>query len=433
MQLAIEKLRDGLHQYPHFCVLKEVFSRTESYLVGGAIRDLLLARPISDLDLISPRNPTELAKIFASQVGGHWFWLDEKHQQSRVVLKQNGTNSTFDFAPFRALDLENDLLDRDFTINAIALDINNNFSLTDPCKGVDDLFNRLLCSVKKDSFQNDPLRVIKGIRHAVNLNFAIEPLTLALMQNNACGLRHTPVERIRSEVWKILSSTDAERGLHLICDSRVGNELFGPGYESCMSTILIRYNQCVANWGLLSRENPSLQPCLEKEIEQGLSYKTLVLWSFLLKEIDRNLPGKLAEKWLFSRKAKEDIEGISNLEDHIVHNFSQVANTKRAFHWWAKLHHVSSPSLFWALVAILKPEEPSDVKVLNRLARMEPLDNKPQKDLIDGLWLRHHLSLSDGPEMSQVLQLLRKSEMTGLVTSREDAEKFLLQNFSHKD
>ena len=127
MHLAIEKLKDDLHRYPHFSVLQQVFSRTESYLVGGAIRDLLLGRPISDLDLISPGNPTELAKKFASLVGGHWFWLDQEHQQSRVVLKQNEPNTTFDFAPFRAPDLKNDLLDRDFTINAIALNITNNF------------------------------------------------------------------------------------------------------------------------------------------------------------------------------------------------------------------------------------------------------------------------------------------------------------------
>lgn len=433
MHLAIEKLKDNLHSYPHFKVLRQVFSRTESYLVGGAIRDLILGRPISDLDLISPGNPTELAKKFASRVRGHWFWLDEKHQQSRVVLKQNETNSTFDFAPFRATDLESDLLDRDFTINAIALNINDNLSLTDPCKGVDDLSNRLICIVDKDSFKNDPLRVIKGIRHAVVLNFAIEPLTLVLMQTNASGLKHIPVERIRNEIWKILSSTEAQRGLNLICDSSVGNELFGPGYKSCLPKILIRYNRCVANWDLLSRQNPSHQYCLEKDVEQGLSYKTLLVWTFLLMEIDHNLPKTLADDWLFCRKAREDIEGIANLEYDIAQNFSQVANTKRAFHWWAKLHHVSSRSLFWTLVAILKPEEPSDAEIFKRLARMEPLDNKPQKDLIDGLWLRHHLSLSDGPEMSQALQLLRKSEMTGLVTSREDAEKFLLQNFSHKD
>ena len=138
---------------------------------------LLTGRPVTDIDLIFPFDPTPLAKDFARRIGGHWFWLDQPRLQSRVVVNHDPESPSYDFAKFRAPSLEEDLRDRDFTINALALPLTGSMAATnlvDPCHGLADLKQGVLRMVDPAAFANDPLRIVKGVRHATVLGLEVD-------------------------------------------------------------------------------------------------------------------------------------------------------------------------------------------------------------------------------------------------------------------
>ncbi len=437
MQVAIKKLPDALQCFPHFDLLLTLCSTNDAYLVGGAIRDALIGRPLTDLDLIFPSDPTSLAKDFAREIGGHWFWLDQDRLQSRVVIGQDDDALNFDFARFRAPDLERDLLDRDFTINALALPLAGDLSsssMVDPCSGLDDLQHGFLRMVGKDSFTNDPLRIVKGIRHATTLGLMVDDGTLRAMQSEVAGLDSIAPERVRQEIWKTLADEQAARGLQLLHECGVGAQLFGEGFASAIMSLTGCLEVCRASWQQLVDDEPIVIEWLGQEVEQGLSNETLLLWTFLLMSIERELPVALAEKWLLSRKARSNISAVIALDKAALNEFAAMARTERAIGWWAANYRIDPKLLLLALV-IIDPLAAMSVPVGIRVwvPLVARLNNLRPNDLVDGHWLRNVLDLKDGPEMTKALQLVRNAEISGQVSNKEEAYRFLTRHYQNKD
>ena len=437
MQVAIDKLSDVLRNCPHFDRLLSLCASKDVYLVGGAIRDALIGRQITDLDLIFPDDPTPLAKAFARQIGGHWFWLDKERLQSRVVVKHVRDYLHYDFALFRAPDLERDLLDRDFTLNALALPLTRSLSITsliDPCQGLNDLQQGSLRMVGTDSFANDPLRVVKGIRHATVLDLVVDPATLQSMHNQAANLDRVAPERIRQEIWKIFAAAQAVRGLQLLHDSGVGEQLFGEGSAGSLLRFSRKLEVCRASWRQLSEGNPDVSDWLTHEVEQGLSNEILLLWTFLLMSIEQKLPVMLAEKWRLSRKAKTNIAAIVALDKTVLDSFAALPRNERAYAWWAARCHVE-PKLLLLALAVLG--ESVTHPIIAQLRDFVPvaalLSGQRPRDLVDGYWLRNELRLKDGPDMSNALELLRNAEIVGEVSSTEEACQFLSRHYQNRD
>ncbi len=436
MQVAIDKLPDTLQCFPHFDLLLALCSTKDAYLVGGAIRDAVIGRPVTDLDLIFPDDPTALAKEFARQIEGCWFWLDQDRLQSRVVVSQDDEGLNFDFALFRAPDLERDLLDRDFTINALALPLSGDLSassLVDPCCGLNDLQQGSLRMVGKDSFTNDPLRIIKGVRHATTLGLMVDVGTLQAMQSEVTGLDHIAPERVRQEVWKILADEQAVLGLRLLHECGAGGQLFGEGFASTIMTLTGCLEACRASWQQLVDDEPIVSEWLGQEVEQGLSNETLLLWTFLLMSIEQELPVSLAKKWLLSRKARANISAIVALDEDALNEFSTIARSERAYAWWAARYRIA-PKL---LLLVLTVELPDLKQTLAEVQVLVPfvgrLGDRRPADLVNGHWLHNELSLGAGPEMSNALEMLRNAEISGEVSSETEAKDFLCRHYHNKD
>jgi len=203
------------------------------YFVGGGLRDMLTGREIKDLDFALECRPGELAEKFARRIGGTFFWLNEQRQQARVV-KRNGSNVlTFDFTPLRGCDIARDLSLRDFTINAFAVSLSENKGyIIDPFNGLHDLDQRLLKACSEDSFENDPLRLLRAVRFAAVLGFSIEPGTWRTICCKATLLRRVAAERIRSEFFQILDSRDAAAALGKLHDSALLSEIIPFSFTS---------------------------------------------------------------------------------------------------------------------------------------------------------------------------------------------------------
>jgi poly(A) polymerase len=190
--------------------------KTSLYLVGGVIRDAFLKREKEnpDIDFCLPRGAIALAGTVAQALRAGFVVLDEEHGCGRVVKKAGRQVYTFDFTDFRGKDLAEDLLHRDFTMNSMAMELEaslraQKFSdglLIDPWGGRSDIRSRRIRLVHKDGFDEDPLRILRAFSFAAVLGFEIEKQTLSLIRSKRRKAVSVSWERIRDELFKILST-----------------------------------------------------------------------------------------------------------------------------------------------------------------------------------------------------------------------------------
>ena len=175
------------------------------YLVGGAVRDAMLSIPTHDLDFAMSGDALKVARQVANALGGAYYPLDLERETGRVILlNSQGNRLSLDFAAFRGSNLENDLRDRDFTINAMGIDVREPGKLIDPLGGAGDLRQKLLRPCSDLAFENDPVRILRCIRQAVALDFHILTSTQELIRQAIPELKYVSPERLRDELFRIL-------------------------------------------------------------------------------------------------------------------------------------------------------------------------------------------------------------------------------------
>jgi len=175
------------------------------YLVGGAVRDAMLSRPLHDYDFVLPGDTLRIARTVANRIGGAYFPLDETRKTARIIYTdETGVRYVLDFATFQGAGLEEDLQARDFTVNAIAVDLKNPQALLDPLNGAMDLWNKNLRACSPTSFVNDPVRVLRAIRIAAGLGFKIHADTRKWMREAVPLIGNVSTERLRDELFRIL-------------------------------------------------------------------------------------------------------------------------------------------------------------------------------------------------------------------------------------
>lgn len=195
----------------------------ELYLVGGAVRDMLLGRAARDLDFAVPASGIDMARRVADGLGGDFMILDGERDTGRVILRgADRTRIFLDFAAYRGeqdqyhgVDLDTDLRCRDFTLNAIAYDLRRG-ALLDPMEGGADLRAKRIRACTARSMQDDPVRVLRGVRLAAGLDFQIERGTRQQMRNAAAGLKNVSVERQRDELFKILDGPKQDAAIRAL-------------------------------------------------------------------------------------------------------------------------------------------------------------------------------------------------------------------------
>jgi tRNA nucleotidyltransferase/poly(A) polymerase len=150
----------------------------QAWLVGGWVRDHLLGEETHDIDFVVPRGAVATARQLATAVGGAFVLLDEERDTARVLVGQPWEALYLDVAGLRAPNIEQDLLERDFTVNAMAAPAAEwrapDAALIDPTGGRVDLERRMLRAVSEESFRADPLRLLRAVRLSAALAFDLE-------------------------------------------------------------------------------------------------------------------------------------------------------------------------------------------------------------------------------------------------------------------
>jgi poly(A) polymerase len=197
----------------------------ETWLVGGAVRDLLKGKPpedVDDVDFATASEPEPLARRMAQAVDGHVFPLSEKFGAWRVIAPDRRWQA--DLTPLRGGGIEADLALRDFTINAMAWPLADG-DVIDPHGGVADLDSALLRVAGERSFPDDPLRTMRMARFACELGLQVDPETRRLAAAHSQGIHSVSPERTFYELARLICSPAPLRGVELMDEAGLVREL----------------------------------------------------------------------------------------------------------------------------------------------------------------------------------------------------------------
>ncbi len=188
----------------------------EIYLVGGAVRDLLINRLSRDFDFALPSNGISFARTIARQLQADYMTLDDERGTGRVIVTEpDGSRIFLDFASYRGDSLDADLRGRDFTINALAYDLRND-TIIDPLEGASDLRAKRIRACAPTSFSDDPVRILRAVRMAAGFGFQIEKTSRELMKQAAAQIGRVSPERLRDELFKILEGPKPDASMRAL-------------------------------------------------------------------------------------------------------------------------------------------------------------------------------------------------------------------------
>lgn len=222
---------------------KFIKANFQIYIVGGAVRNLLMEKKVSDWDFTTDAKPQELLKLFPDSFCDNKFGTVGIPMSEGVVYEITTMRKEGIYKDHRhpkevswTNKIEEDLGRRDFTANAIALSSND--KMVDPFNGQADIENKLIKAVGDPSkrFQEDALRLIRAIRIATELDFDIEEKTYSAIKENAHLIKQIANERIRDELFKILASGSPDIGISKLKEVGI-LQIILPELEKCFGII----------------------------------------------------------------------------------------------------------------------------------------------------------------------------------------------------
>ncbi len=223
----------GLNFYlSYFDDVAKVLPREDyCFIVGGWVRDRILGERVGhniDVDLLVTCDPVRVAQDFARRVGGHFFVFEKKGLLIKrpvvasVVLHLPPYRYRFDFSQIKGKDLEKaleeDLRDRDFTANAIAVNLDDVLSIGakqtivfDPTGGIKDLEEGLLRPVSLENLKKDPVRILRGFRLSIEKDLDLTKDFYEFVERNKKLITKAPAERLTHELFKIMKHSSGWR------------------------------------------------------------------------------------------------------------------------------------------------------------------------------------------------------------------------------
>ena len=370
------------------------------YLVGGAVRDLLMGEPVVDLDIIVERDASTVAHALAAKLSGTvvsrsqfgTFKVDMTGESVDVVTSRRETYRRPGALPtVSPSSIDDDLQRRDFTINAIALRLAPEpVVILDPCKGQDDIRSRTIRVLHDGSFRDDATRMLRAVRYEQRLNFSLSHETEALLMSNASYLDTISSDRLRREMSIILKEEKAP-------------------------VILLR----AARLGLLAalyRHLPS-----EEELERRLS-------AIPASARTGNPRSYLA--MLASTMNESQAEGFIQRLKMPPSEAKTVRDAVKARIAVASLDPKESPS---RIVAALQGLDPHALQVAALLSRDEASSGLALRYLNEWRHVKPRLNGRDlarlgipqGPRVGLLLERLRDARIKGEISTREEEEAFV--------
>lgn len=397
----------------------------EASLVGGCLRDCFLGRETKDLDFALSGAWDELPRSFAARISGKFFWLDEDRLQGRVVKKRGDGTLIYDFAPLCGASIEDDLRERDFTINALALLLSGNRpELIDPLHGRGDLRQGLIRECSSTSFDDDPLRLLRAIRFSAELGFAIEISTWNSLCAKAVLLNGVSGERIRDELFRTLAAPGCGASLRKLCDSGLWETIHPvqgrDSTEERIARALEVERICTGLGELFPGDGERLAEYLSQPVEWGISLISIIKLAAFLGVEGNKKP--LAEKLRLGRDSGKILELLTR-DERELHRFLEGKRCGRTVYRFFRDRKPAGPGM---LIVARAEGAVSDDSFLSLLGYYLRGYDPEERDLfLSGGEVMDILGIPPGKPVGEAMERLRQAEACGLVNDPEEAGRFI--------
>lgn len=453
--------------------------RVPLYIVGGAVRDAFLHRPIKDIDLATPGDAIRIARQIANSLHGDIFVMDQERGVARVFLKSPQGDLTVDVTRYRSESLLLDLQERDFTVNAMAVDLAGDLkALIDPLGGEADAVAKLMRRCSDHALADDPVRALRAIRQSVQLSFRIDPATAHDIRQAAPQMTRISPERVRDEFFALLSLERLTAALR-VADSLGVLEVLMPqlhllkgvslpaphvydGWKTTLETVerlagvirsisYRRTDHTAASFGLgmvaiqLDRFRGALNQHLQTEWANGRSHYALLMLAALIHVVVYLHPEMDADEQVkqLVEQVVDDFRLSGQEKKRLVMVLTHYRAAQHIDYWdvltrhrfWYRADAAGIDACLFALAAHLAAAgiELKQDQWLVQVERVVVLLDAyfthydqivaPQP-LLSGNDLMAVLGIPAGPVIGEMLDALREAQVAGQVISREDALRF---------
>ena len=467
-----------------------------SYLVGGFVRDVLLGRDTVDIDIAVAADALEVAPRIATAFGGRYVLLDEVNRVGRVILATEGATKgqwQLDFTTLKGT-IEQDLAQRDFTIDAMAVNLgeldedNAAMQLIDPFDGWGDLSRGVIRAVSPNAFKLDAARLLRAVRLAAELGFSLDTETEALIQRHCHLIASVAGERIRDELLRLLAIPQSkffpyldELGLltaiipelNQLKGVRQPKEHFWDVFEHSIKTVVaVDFLLNEGGWESASEEvldavpwSATLAHHFDQEVSSGSNRRSLIKLAALLHDIAKPQAKAIDEggRMRFLGHAREGAAIAVNIMERLRFSGKEVRLVEIMVRYHLRpgqMSHDELPSsraiyryfrdtgeagidvLFLSLADHLATRGPRLIMarwqehaqmveyVLAQRFQEGGLVVPPK--LIDGHDLINVFGMSPGPKVGQLLEAVSEAQAVGELTTRQEALAYIREKLATK-
>ncbi len=401
------------------------------YLVGGAVRDNLLGKVSRDLDFALSAIEEDLLRSFAKGAGGTFFWLDELRRHARVVVRKHGVVYSYDFTPLQGGSILTDLPRRDFTVNAIACEMSAAGSaIIDPLFGQADLAAGILRACANDTFQADPLRLLRGYRLAATLGFSIDTATREMIQAEAALLARVTPERRRDEFMLLLAEPGVADSLTRLQQAGLLAHLLPPMDDQTVARGASEAAGCEGLQESLAARLPEHAPALlgrlRQETEAGITLLTLLKLALFLRSAQLDVIVPIVAERL--RLGNQTRRLLGMLVQQWGEELSQLARSSspRAVFRFFRDNEAAGPAMIMLELAAGKISAAAGRYLFDYY--YGEYQSTSGDLFLTGAEIMQLLGISAGPAVGAAQRLLRRGEQSGEVASKAAAELFLKKN-----
>lgn len=444
--MNITSLKKWLHKYPE--------DIPQLFLIGGTVRDMLLNVPPKDLDLTC-KGARDIAFNLANYRNASIVPMEKKpHTPCYRVVDRADNRNYIDIAEMRGETIYDDLMQRDFTINAIAVEVNRDGSIAgtvDPLNGSQDIRHKIIKSVRHDAFISDPLRILRAFRFSAVLNFDIKPSTLDQIKEFVDLLKTVSGERIFSELLLILGTANSALFINQMDQLGILEVIFPEisAMKGCTQNAF--HHKDVWGHSLLTMAN------CESIIAEGVggdNRQSLTKLAALLHDIGKpscrevnpdtgritfyghdekgtGIVDVIAERLRMSNRDRDFLKLLISEHLHVLSLAKHGVKPSTKMSWFRKMKDDAVPSVIVAMADVKSTLGPdSSTEEMGNFLRWSKESIKDYYEVIKKRLERRELitgrelialGMEPGPEMGRILEQIRSAQDTGELNSSEEA------------
>lgn len=393
-----KKLNDFFLSDPYSKIVYSSAKDIEVYIVGGYIRDVMIGRNVMDRDYVVKGDLKIVAAKIAAKTNGKLIKIG-KGNLYRILL-ENGVN--MDFTPMDQ-DIEKNLSERDFTINAMAWSPKT--GLIDLYSGVRDVEKGLIRVIKNENLRSDPVRIIRAYRIAGDTSFEIDENTIEIFKENSDKIKGVKTERITLEIFKILNLFNPFKPLKMMVEHMILTKII------CLSNKeLLTGLKAINELNRTIDEKPFKNLLKPKDIfSQGLSHIGLLRLEILLRESPEtllNLSSKIKKRQAEVEKATKIMRAIKGDEKGALYYTFRIAR---------------SASVDFLIINNMQDNLPD-------LQRFKEID---KNSLLSVKEILEILKIDRGIMLGKAIDFIKKAEFCRKITTKGDAVELLKREFKH--